>query len=117
MYYFLFKTLVTALLIAGISEISKRHTFLASILTALPITSVLIFIWIYIDQKDVQKISVLSEEVFYLVIPSLAFFLILPKLLKHIAFFPALGINVMITFFIYVSYIKILKMIKPELDL
>lgn len=117
MYYFLFKTLITALLIAGISEISKRHTLLASVLTALPITSILIFIWIYVEQKNVQKISILSNEIFYLVIPSLAFFLILPILLKRISFFPALGINVLITFFIYVSYIKILRMIKPDLGL
>lgn len=117
MYYFLFKTIITALLVAGISEISKRYTFLTSVLTALPITSILIFIWIYIDQKDIRKISNLSQEVFFLVIPSLAFFVLLPILLKRIPFFPALGISALITSFIYVSYIKILKLIKPELGL
>lgn len=117
MGYFLFKTFITALLIAGISEVSKRFTFVASLLTALPITSILIFIWIYVEQKDVQKISNVSLEVFYLVIPSLAFFILLPYLLKRLPFFPAMGVNMVLTFFVYVAYIKILRLVKPELGL
>lgn len=117
MGYFLFKTLITALFIAGISEISKKATFLASLLTALPITSILIFVWIYIEQKDIQKISILSLDIFYLVIPSLAFFLCMPMLLKSFRFFPALGLSMLATFIIYVAYIRMLKVFKPEIGL
>lgn len=110
MGYFLFKTIVSALVIAGISEISKRFTFVSALLAALPLTSTMIFIWIYFEQKDVQKISDLSTEIFYMVIPSLAFFLILPVLLKrNVAFFPALGIDAVLTFGIYFVYMKVLS--------
>jgi hypothetical protein len=66
MAYFIFKTFTTALIIAGISELSKRFSFLSALLAALPITSVLIFIWMYIEQKDVAKIATMSQEIFLL---------------------------------------------------
>lgn len=116
MGYFLFKTLTTAFIIAGVSELSKRFTFLASLLTALPLMSLLIFIWMYVEQKDVQKISIISREVFLLVIPSLAFFLILPFLLKKgLNFYLAMGIGSLTTFAVYLGYIQALKLLKIEL--
>ena len=107
MAYFIFKTFTTALIIASISEISKRYSFLASLFAAIPITSVLIFIWMYVEQKDVPKIAAMSKEVFFLVIPSLAFFLLLPFLLKRISFFPAMGVSFFVTAIIYIGFIKI----------
>lgn len=107
MAYFIFKTLTTALIIASISEISKRFTFLASLLAAIPITSVLVFIWMYVEQKNVPKIAAMSKEVFFLVIPSLAFFLLLPFLLKRISFYPAMGISLFVTAVFYIAFINI----------
>jgi hypothetical protein len=55
----------------------------------------------------------MSQEIFFLVIPSLAFFIILPLLLKKgISFFPALGLDVVITFIIYLGYMKALERFK-----
>jgi hypothetical protein len=81
--YFLIKTLITALIIAAISELSRRYTLWAALLASLPLTSILAFIWVYWDTKDTGKIIELSYSVFWLVFPSLAFFLILPFLLKQ----------------------------------
>lgn len=86
--YFLTKTLITALIIAAISELSRRYTLWAALLASLPLTSILAFIWIYWDTKDTSKIIELSYSVFWLVLPSLAFFLILPFLLKQGLAFP-----------------------------
>jgi hypothetical protein len=83
MLYFLLKTFISAVLIAGISELSRRYTLWAALLASLPLTSILAFIWIYCEQKDPQKIIELSYSIFWLVIPSLVFFLVLPLLLKH----------------------------------
>ncbi len=83
MAYFLVKTLITAILVAGISELARRYTLWAAFLASLPLTSILAFIWVYLEQKDPQKIIELSYSVFWLVIPSLVFFLVLPLLLKH----------------------------------
>jgi peptidoglycan/LPS O-acetylase OafA/YrhL len=83
MLYVIIKILITALLVAGISELMHRYTLLAALLAALPLTSALAFIWNYWEQKDPQKIIDLSYSIFWLVIPSLVFFLVLPVLLKH----------------------------------
>lgn len=83
MAYFFVKTLITAILVAGISELTRRYTLWAALLASLPLTSILAFIWVYWEEKDPQKVIELSYSIFWLVIPSLAFFLILPLLLKH----------------------------------
>lgn len=88
MGYFLIKTLITALIVAAVSELARRYTVWAALLASLPLTSVLAFIWVYWDTKDTGKIIELSYSVFWLVFPSLAFFLILPFLLKQGLAFP-----------------------------
>ena len=79
---FLLKTLLTALLVAGISALGKRYTALAAILASLPLTSMLAMTWLYADTRDNQKIIELSKGIFWAVLPSLLFFLTLPVLLK-----------------------------------
>ena len=83
MAYFLVKTLITALIVASISELSQRFSLFAAALASLPLVSILAFVWIYVDTKDTEKLITMSYDVFWLVLPSLAFFLIFPALLKH----------------------------------
>ena len=81
--YFTIKVLITALIVAAVSELARRYTVWAALLASLPLTSILAFIWVYWDTQDSGKIIELSYSVFWLVFPSLAFFLILPLLLKQ----------------------------------
>lgn len=118
MTFYLLKIVITSVIIVTASELSKRFSLLSSLLAALPLTSILIFFWIYIEQKDINKIATMSTEIFFLVIPSLVFFLILPLLLKKgFGFYAAFGIDVVVTFVIYLSYLKMLMILKPELKL
>jgi len=107
MGYYLVKIAVTTLLIVAISEIAKRSSLIGAILASVPLVSVLAMIWLYIDTKDVIKVSSLATSVFWLVLPSLALFLVLPELLKHgINFYISLGLSVAATvlcYFIMVS--------------
>lgn len=86
--YFAAKILLTALAVAGISELSRKYSFMASLLASLPLTSILAFIWIYAEEKNTAKIAAMSYDIFWLVLPSLAFFLILPFMLKKGMGFP-----------------------------
>ncbi len=90
MAHFLVKTLISALLIAAISEIAKRFSWFAAIVASLPITSILAMVWLYLDTRSVERVSTLSYGVFWMVVPSLAFFLLLPLLLKHLPFAAAM---------------------------
>ncbi|MCX7210219.1 MAG: DUF3147 family protein [Burkholderiales bacterium] len=88
---YLLKTLIAAIVIVLTTELSKRSTSLAALLLALPIVSVISFIWIYCETKDKTKIAELSAETFWYVIPSLPMFLLFSWLLRHdVNFFIAL---------------------------
>ena len=95
--WFVLKSLISGLLVAGISETAKRSPIFGGLIASLPIVSVLSFIWIYAETKDTQAISDLSQSIFWLVLPSLALFLVLPELLKRLPFYAALLVSCMIT--------------------
>ena len=112
MGYFLVKTLITALIVAAISELSRRFSLFAATLASLPLVSILAFIWIYVDTKDTEKLIAMSYDVFWLVLPSLAFFLIFPVLLKHgLAFGLALLIACMGMSILYTLTLWLLKVL------
>jgi hypothetical protein len=79
---FIIKVIVSALIIAGVSELSKRFTPIAAILASLPLTSILAFIWLYKETKDIDKVIELSYGIFWMVLPSLLFFIVFPLFLK-----------------------------------
>lgn len=109
MWYFIIKVLVSSVLIVAISEISKRSSLWGGILASVPLISVLAFIWLYIDIKNVEKITQLSYSIFWLVIPSLSMFLVLPQLLKmKIEFFIALLVSIIVMIGFYYIMIFIL---------
>ena len=80
--YFVIKTLISATIIVIVSEIAKRYTWTAAIIVSLPLTSLLAFIWLYWDTKDVQKVIELSYSTLVMTLPSFVFFITLPLLLK-----------------------------------
>lgn len=93
MYYAL-KILISAALILLISEISKRSSFWGAIFASLPLVSLLAILWMYRETKDTKQIAALSTDIFWLVLPSLLFFVIFPVLLKRsVNFYLAFGIS------------------------
>jgi len=82
MIYYAFKILLSAVLIVLVSEIAKRHSGFAALVASLPLTSLLAFIWIYVETGKSEPIAELSGQIFWLVLPSLLLFLALPTLLR-----------------------------------
>jgi uncharacterized membrane protein (GlpM family) len=108
--YLVLKTLITALLVVGISEAGKRFSMIGGILASLPLTSLLAFIWLYNDTKDIKAVSDLSYTIFWMVIPSLFFFLCLPFLLKiGWRFYPALITSSALMAAVYFVYVQGVK--------
>lgn len=109
MIYYITKIIISAVLITFISEISKRSSFWGGILASVPLVSVIAFLWIYVETKSVDKISQLSTSIFWLVIPSLSMFLILPYLLKlKMNFYPAILIATIIMILCYYVMVFVL---------
>ena len=110
MAYYLFKVVLTTSLIVAISEVSKRTTFFGGLLASLPIVSYLGMIWLYVETRDQQKVADLSNSVFWLVLPSLPFFVLLPVLLKKTAnFYVSFGVATMAMLGVYAVMLVTLR--------
>ena len=110
MTYYFIKTIITALIIVVVSEVAKKSTLLGALIISIPLTSLLAFVWLYLDTKDYQKVIDLSYGTILLSIPSFAFFIILPILLKFkYNFIISIIISIIGTAFIYFIFTFILK--------
>ncbi len=110
MIYYIIKLLITSLVIVIVSEIAKKSSFIAAIIISIPLTSILAFTWLYLDTKDYQKVIDLSYGTILLTIPSFAFFIILPFLLKYKQNFAfSLIISIIGTALIYFIFSYLLK--------
>jgi hypothetical protein len=81
--YYAIKILVSAVILVFVSEVSKRSVFVGALTASLPLVSLLAIGWLYHDTGDVTQVSALAWEIFWLVIPSLTFFVVFPWLLDH----------------------------------
>lgn len=112
MMYLLAKTLLTAMVVAGVSELGKHYSMAAAVLASLPLTSILAFVWIYTETGDTEKIIPLSYDILWLLAPSAAFFLLLPWLLKSGVSFPlSLGLACAGTAAAYGAFLYIKRLV------
>lgn len=113
MFFYVIKVVLSALIIVLVSEISKRSTLVGALLASLPLTSLLAILWIYIETKNTETIKNLSLNVFWLVLPSLLFFLALPFLLKlKTPFFLSLFLSSSLTVAGYLIMLHFMKKIQ-----
>ncbi len=93
MWLYVAKVALTSLVVIAVTEIAKRSTFWAAALASLPLTSLLAFVWIYLETGDAERVAVLAQEILWLVVPSLTFFVVLPLLVRGgMAFWPSLAL-------------------------
>lgn len=103
----LIKVLITAILIVIITEVSKVKNlgYLGGLIASLPLVSYLSIIWLYVERdsetKAIEVISQHSIAVFWFVLPTLPFFIILPLLLKQMPFIAAMAVSTAIMFACY----------------
>ncbi len=107
---YVFKVGLSAVLIVAISEIAKRSTGFAALVASLPLTSLLAFVWLHVDGTAATEIGTLSRQIFWLVLPSLILFLLLPVLLdRGLAFWPSMGLSMLATIGGYFLMLFVLK--------
>lgn len=112
MIQFIVKTLVSAVIIVIISTVSKKYPGLGGLIASLPLTSLLAMIWLYQETQDVQKVVSLSNSIFWMILPSLIFFIVLPIFIRNYSFYPALIYSTITLFLTYLIYLQILKYFK-----
>jgi hypothetical protein len=82
MWQYIIKVAVTSLVVVAVAEIAKRSPVWAAVLASLPLTSLLAFVWIYLDTGEPERVAELAQGIVWLVLPSLVLFLALPLLLR-----------------------------------
>ena len=92
MTYYLVKLFLSAGLIVAISEISKRTGYWGGLIASLPLVSLLAIGWMWFETHDAGKIADFSRSVFWFVLPSLLFFVLLPWLMPKLGFYAALAL-------------------------
>jgi len=111
MIRYIIKIIISAVLIVIISEIGKRASFWGGLIASLPITSLLAIIWLYIDTGDRKKVSNLSINIFWFVLPSLLFFVTLPFFVSKLGWnvYLSIALSSSITMFGYYIMAAILS--------
>lgn len=110
MWYYFGKVIISALIIVAVSEIAKRNSGFAALIASLPLTSLLAIIWLRIEGTQVAQIAELSQQIFWLVLPSLVLFLLLPLLLRYgAAFWLSLSLASAATILCYFLMIPLLR--------
>jgi len=98
MWQYIVKVLLTVGVVVAISEITKRSTFWGAALASLPLTSLLAFVWLFLETGDTQRVAALSAGIFWLVLPSLLLFVVLTYVLRSgWGFWPALSVACVLT--------------------
>lgn len=110
MGYYIFKLVISALLIVLISEISKRSSLAGALLAAIPLVSILAMTWMYIDTNSSEKAVAFSQDIVWLIVPSMTLFITFPILIKKgFGFYPSMFISISLTVLAYYSVIFLLE--------
>ena len=109
MLYLITKGLISGVIITAASEAAKRSPTYGALLVSLPLMSILAIIWLWRDTGDNERIAALSERTFWLVLPTLPMFLVLPTLLRNgFAFWTALAASCALTVTLYLIAVWLL---------
>ncbi len=76
------KALISGVVIALASEAARRSSFIGALIVSLPLISILSVAWLYWDTRNATKVQDLSWSILWLIVPSLAFFVALPLLIR-----------------------------------
>jgi hypothetical protein len=103
MLFLAVKAALSGLIIAAASEVAQRWPGWGALIGSLPLVAVLAMIWLWRDTGDTARIAAYAEATFWLVLPTLPMFLVLPALLRvGIDFWPALLASCALTVVLYV---------------
>lgn len=116
MLYPVLKALISGVLIATVSEVSRRSPTFGGLIASLPLISVLAVIWLWRDTQDVDRIAGHMQSTFWFVLPSLPMFLVMPLLLRSgVSFYGALALSCAMTLVLYAAMTWLLKLFGVEM--
>lgn len=109
MLYFVVKAVLSGIIIAAASEVARRSPSWGALILSLPLLSILSMLWLWRDTGDNERIAALAQGTFWLVLPTLPLFLVLPALLRHgVGFWAAIAVSCLLTMALYLLTVWLL---------
>ena len=116
MMFVLAKYAATALVIVLVSEIAKRSDRLGALIASLPLVTIMVMIWLYLENQGNEKVANHAYYTFWYVLPTLPMFLLVPFLLQRgVSFWPALLSGIALTIVLFGASAVVLKHLGIEL--
>ena len=110
------KYAVTALIVVLVSEIAKRSDKLGALIASLPLVTVMVMIWLYLENQGTDKVARHAYYTFWYVIPTLPMFLLTPALLyRGFNFWIALAAGLALTALLFVVTALIARQLGVDL--
>jgi hypothetical protein len=91
------KYLITATLVVLVSEIARHSDRLGALIASLPMTTLLVLIWLHVEGAPESKITNHAWYTFWYVLPTLPMFALFPLMMERVGFWPTMLISVGIT--------------------
>jgi len=74
-WFFAVKVIVSALIIAGVSEVAKKMPSFGGLIAAMPLTTLLALIWLYAETGNYSLAQSFTRSVLFAIIPTIFFFI------------------------------------------
>ncbi|HET8731529.1 MAG TPA: DUF3147 family protein [Moraxellaceae bacterium] len=103
------KYLVTAGVVVVVSEVAKRSDKAGALIASLPLVTLLVLTWLYIEKQPATKIANHAYYTFWYVIPTLPMFLAFPWLLSRLGFWPTMGTCIALTIACFWTFALIMQ--------
>ena len=94
MSFYIFKILFTGFLVVLITEVAKVSGKLGGIITAMPLTTLLVVFWLYYEKVPNSEIAGYVKNTFYFIFPTLPLFLIFPYLIVRYGFIFSISLSI-----------------------
>lgn len=115
MLYMIAKAALSGVLVLAISEIAKRSPTFGALIASLPLVSLLAILWLWNDTRDGLRVAALTEGTFWLVLPSLPMFLLVPAMLRAgVSFWLSVAAGVALTIGLYFAMLWLLPKLGIE---
>jgi len=106
--HFAIKVALSALIVAGSSELAKRNPAAGAVLVSLPLSSVLALGWLWAETGDPAQVAAFSWGILWALVPSVALLAALPLLMRWgLSFWPSLAVSAALTAGAYAGWARL----------
>jgi uncharacterized membrane protein (GlpM family) len=109
--FFLVKVTASAFIIAGVSELAKRMPSLGGLIAAMPLTTLLVLIWLYAETGDYQLAHTFTRSVLFAIVPTIFFFITALYLFKKGTSFVTL---LLVSFIVFLAAAAVHQWFLPD---